>query len=383
MNYAKSRYISALLSLFAIPSCTIPAQASSSLIIEFDTKQGAAKPTTSFQRSDVIFFDIGPTKTIKATATSQVLSLSSSLFRNNFVIPTAQELSTLANDPYMKPFKKGDQTQYLYTGPASKVSMPKTVGKINLSKVLPPEHFDNPMNIFIKASTVGEGNGIVKNNILIFKPTAMAHIDPGNNVLNISGISAQRSSRAHGIVSEMLNGEITLAKQGDIFVSGIYLEPGLEYSNVIRDYVLQSPIYVTESSLSDIFNSTDFTVQNGGQGGRDYDKVYLETLKWTRDDCIKYLKSSGLGTVATIYEQKIDVTSWPDEVLKTFVIRAKAVKDHEAEYGGLSRIAVRNGLSFNQQVMNDQGRRVYDMRFIYSKSEFEKIANAKISAFAN
>jgi hypothetical protein len=399
MNFTQARYFSALIASMAVVGF-YPAGVSASDMIFFDQQLPKVKaPSLKAQQSDIVFFDVAPAgQTVSNTGTigDFTVSLSSDLFKSKIETATNEDIARIANDP--KLFRKvtnGSQVQAIYLAEASKAPMPTKIGKVNLSKTMSIDHFDNLMSLPIKASSVAEGNAVIVDGILFFRKTAIYHIDPANDVLNVSGISAQQSKRAHSMTRDFIAqyGYETDASYDASFSSGIFLEPGQEYAGNLKTFMLKSPMYLTDASIPALMNGWDIVVQAGPGAGEDYDKVYLQTLKWSKIDCINYLKRSGLGNYATIYNKKVDVTKWPDEVLKAMVMRAKNIKDHELEYGfkgarrsdgsafGLGKVAITNGLTDEQQIMNDQGRRVWDMRLVYDKDQFEAVAKAKVSTF--
>jgi hypothetical protein len=400
MNFVQARYYSALIATMAVVGF-YPAGVSASDMVYFDQQLPKIKaPSLKAQQSDIVFFDVAPAgETVSNTGSigDYTVSLTSDLFKSKIETATNEDIARIANDP--KLFRKvtnGSQVQAIYLAEASKAPMPTKIGKVNLSKTMSIDHFDNIVNLPIKASSVAEGNAVVVGGILFFKESAIYHIDPANDVLNVSGISAQQSKRAHDYIRDLIAqfGYESISSYDQGFKSGIFLEPAHEYTKNLKDFMLSSPMYLTDASIPALMNGWDVVVQSGPGAGKDYDEVYLETLKWSNVDCINYLKKSNLGNIAIIDKKKYDVTKWPDEVLKAFVIRAKSVKDHELAYGfkgarrksdgsrfGLGKVAYQNGLSDEQQIMNDQGRRVWDMRLVYDKDQFEAVAKAKVSTF--
>jgi hypothetical protein len=399
MNFVQARYYSALIAAMAVVGF-YPAGVSASDMVYFDQQLPKIKaPSLKAQQSDIVFFDVAPAgETVSNTGTigDYTVSLTSDLFKSKIETATNEDIARIANDP--KLFRKvthGNQVQAIYLAEASNAPMPTKIGKVNLSKTMSIDHFDNLMSLPIKVSSVAEGNAVIIDGILFFRKTAIYHFDPANGVLNISGISAQQSKRAHNDTLDIIAqfGIESEASYDASFTSGIFLEPGFEYAGNLKDFTLKSPMYSTDAPIPSLMQGWDIVVQAGPGAGADYDKVYLETLKWSKADCVNYLKKSGLGSYATIYKKKVDVTKWPDDVLKAFVNRAKAIKDYEKAYGfkgarradgstfGLGKVAIDNGLTDEQQIMNDQGRRVWDMRLVYDKDQFEAVAKAKVSTF--
>jgi hypothetical protein len=397
VNFLKTKNWTALIGTMAILGFSPYAVLAENEVTFFFENQSTPKnPSNKTNSSDIVFFDVAPSGVTPAGSVGDYsVALTSDLFRSKIDVASTADVLKITSDPKLfKQVKKGDQVQAIFLGEASKVQMPTKIGRINLSKVMSLDHFDNYMNLPVKASSVAEGNASVIQGILFFRENAIYHIDPANGVLNVSGISAQQSLTAHSYVQDVMAqfGDTDKARE-TVFASGEFLKPALEYSTILKDYMVKSPMYRTDASTSDLMNGWDITVQAGPGAGKDYDKVYLETLNWKRADCIKYLKSSGLGNITTIYNKKVDVTKWPDDVLKTFTIRVKTVWDLAPEYGfkgarrsdgsafGLGAVAIKNGLTDQQQVMNDQGRRVWDMRLVYDKDQFEAVAKAPVSTF--
>ena len=390
-NSNSSCLAASILFTFSLLTIAAPAKAFEEVTFDFvnpsspsnDIKIRSEIPKSVIAKNtDEIQFDFvgNNSESFEIPGLSNLSSIHTGLFKLKYITAIESDLRFKQGKSNYIKINKDNQNIYLIRSNAASEPMPTEIGYINPSKVIPADHYLNPFNVFVLTSGLAEGNAVIEEGVYYQKPDGMAHFDPGNSKLNVSVISAQNSKNAHESIRQMANGDYGLDTQIKIAKSNLYMQPAVEFSALIKDGLTKSPAYKENISLVELVNLADWKVQAFGTA--DYDAARKVTKYWKAKDCLLYLKKHGFSTNVNIDGKNVDVSKWPEEVLRVYTTRLHVYDKYESQFGGMARIAVQNGRTFKEQASSNQGDRVWALRAAYSTEGFKRLLSAKISAFS-
>ena len=272
------------------------------------------------------------------------------------------------------------------------------------SRLLTDEYLKNPFNVLALIGSLCEGHGSWNGKVFVFNSNVAKHEDPGSNKgefkFNVGLFSGQQTpiTGAHKAIDELsksMSGKSDENIRLEIFKGGLYIDATREYIPQMIDGLKRHGVYDRKMSIMAFINLMDTFVQNGtgrndGHKTNLFLKTYFKLQNSSRSEIIAFLKSKRVDST----DLDGGFVQMGDESLRIFASRMNVFVENDVtrkefcfnqDWCGMGRVnkgqqSYTPGITWTKTVANDQFRRLQSVWNITSFQDFQRLANAKISA---